>query len=260
MSPVRAAAAIGALLGAGLLVIGVLVGTTLLRPDARDPMLLQRPAAGEVRPDYLADGTPVWVIGHEDGTVSVLSGFDTHRPSNLGKLLWWCRSAHAFQNPEHGAKYDEYGIRIGGPAPTGLPTYAVEASGSRISVGELRPGAPIGTEHSGPREFDLEWCLEPGPDVLYHTFHGWQTWDSPTAAVEAAPAGWILLAGQLALGDGGQVILCAPSGCQDAVPAVSVEPPDPDMEFGPLFGERFIAQVREGGLTGVTRVMSPPAP
>ena len=98
-------------------------------------------ASGEVRPDYLSDGTPVWVIGHEDGSVDVLSGFDTHRPSNIGKVLWWCPSARAFQNPEHGSKYDEYGLRIGGPAPTGLPAYEIVVSGSQVSVGDLQ-GAP----------------------------------------------------------------------------------------------------------------------
>ena len=34
----------------------------------------------------------------------------------------------------------------------------------------------------------------------------------------------------------------------DAVRAASVEAPPPDIEFGPLFGERFIAQVRDGRL------------
>jgi hypothetical protein len=32
------------------------------------------------------------------------------------------------------------------------------------------------------------------------------------------------------------------------------------MEFGPFFGERFIARVLEGALTDVTRVMPIPPP
>ena len=32
------------------------------------------------------------------------------------------------------------------------------------------------------------------------------------------------------------------------------------MEFGPIFGERFIARVRDGALTDVTRVMPIPPP
>ena len=247
--------AIGAVLAIGLAVIGFIWIPTLLRPTPQELAVLDRPAAGEARPDHLADGTPVWVMGHDDGTVSVLSGFDTHRPFNLRKVLWWCESADALENPEHGARYDEYGTWIGGPAPGGLPTYAVEVIGSQISVGDPRPGAPAGTEPSGPSEVDREWCRDPDPGVLYHTFEGWQTWESPTAAVDAAPDGWILLAGQLALNAAGEVVLCAANGCNDAVRAAGVEAPPPDMEFGPLFGERFIAQVRDGALTGVTRVL-----
>ena len=251
----RAPWAIGSVLAIGLAIIGLLLIPTLLRPALQELALLQRPAPGEARPDHLADGTPVWVMGHDDGTVSVLSGFDTHRPFNLRKLLWWCDIADAFQNPEHGAKYDEYGTWIGGPALGGLPTYAVEVIGNRVSVGAARPGAPAGTEHSGAPEVDREWCLEFGPGVTFHDFAGWRTWDSPTAAVEAAPEGWILLAGQLARGAAGDVVVCAANGCDDAVRASGVEAPPPDMEFGPLFGDRFIAQVRDGTLTGVTRVL-----
>ena len=50
-------------------------------------------------------------------------GLDTHTPFNIGKVLWWCPTALAFDNPEHGSKYDEYGLKLGGPAPTGLPSY-----------------------------------------------------------------------------------------------------------------------------------------
>src|SRR5688500_20290993 len=78
--------AIGAGLVIGLAVVagGVLLVANLLHTDEPEiPFSLGRPNAGEVRPDYLADGTPVWVVGHQDGTVDVLSGFDTHVPFNL---------------------------------------------------------------------------------------------------------------------------------------------------------------------------------
>jgi hypothetical protein len=247
--------AIGAVLAIGLAIIGLLWIPNLLRQTPQELAVLDGPAAGEARPDYLADGTPVWVMGHDDGTVSVLSGFDTHRPSNIRKLLWWCESADAFQNPEAGAKYDEYGTWIGGPALGGLPTYAVEVIDGRISVGEPRLGAPAGGDHTGPPEVDREWCREGGPGVAFHTFADWRTWDSPTAAVEAAPDGWILLAGRLALNTTGEVVLCATNGCDDSVRAASIEAPPPDLEFGPLFGDRFIAQVRDGALTAIARVL-----
>ena len=251
---VRLAAA--ALVVIGVVVAGFIAVTTLLQDPVEEfSDSVRRPTPGEVRPDYLADGTPVWVIGHEDGSVSVLSGFDAHVPAGLGKILWWCPTALALDNPEHGSKYDEYGLKLGGPAPTGLPSYETRASGGRIFVGSLGEPPAIEEGHTGPREFDRDWCTFPEDDVLFHTFDGWQVWDSPTDAVAAAPDGWILLAGGLALRDG-EVVLCSLGGCADAVIAANVEEPvNPDPVFGPLFGERFIARVRDGALTDVTRVL-----
>lgn len=247
---------------AAVLIGAVAVVLLVLRPWEApfDPIVLDRPAVGEVRPDYLPDGTPVWVIGHDNGDVSVLSGFDAHTPFGLNKMLWWCERADALDNPHHGSKYDEYGLRIGGPAPQGLATYAVVTSGARISVGALRDGAPAGTPHSGPHEVDREWCLGLDDGTSWHTFEGWRTWDSPTAAVGARPSGWILLSGAL-VGVAGEVRLCALAGCEDSVHVTNVGmPPDPNMEFGPFEGERFIAQVRDGALDGVTRVLPASAP
>jgi hypothetical protein len=168
------------------------------------PTRLIRPAAGEVRPDYLADGTPVWVVGHDDGTGGVLSGFDTHTPFNIGKILWWCRSAEAFDNPEHGSKYDEFGFRLGGPAPTGLPAYAVVVQGNRILVGAFGAPPPSDKPATGPPESEREWCTQPGGPIVYHTFDGWPAWDSPTDAIALEPDGWILLNGRL-VADAGEV-------------------------------------------------------
>jgi hypothetical protein len=220
-------------------------------PETEPISSLGLPEPGEVRPDYLADGTPVWVIGHDDGEVSVLSGFDTHRPSGLGKLLWWCDRANGFENPEHVAKYDEYGLWIGGPALSGLPRYAARIDGTHVVVGALRAAPPHDAPHTGPAESDRQWCIK--PDAKFHAFDDWQAWNSPTEAVDAAPDGWILLDGELALRDG-SVVMCGTSGCSDSVVAANIDPTDAEREFGPLFGERFIAQVRDGVLTGVTRV------
>ena len=60
------------------------------------------------------------------------------------------------------------------------------------------------------------------------------------------------------------VCVVTPS-CQDSVKPANLEPLDPTMEpqFGPLYGERFIAQVSDGTLVGFARVMlvedDPPA-
>ena len=239
-------------IGVAVVIGSLMVMAQLLREPKQ--VILDRPAVGEIRADYLPDGTPVWVVGHEDGTVDVLSGFDTHTPSNLGKLLWWCRSAEALDNPHHGSKWDEYGARLGGPAPSGLPGWNVRLQSSRVMVGEPRP-APA--DPVGRRDTEREWCLDPAPhEVIVHTFDGWRVWESPTEAVEAAPRGWILLEGELTADRGaGTVRLCAVRDCADSVVATNVILPPVDAEFGPLIGGRFIARVHDGALWGVTHTI-----
>ena len=242
-------------IGIAVVIGGLLVITQLLREP--EPVTLKRPAVGDVRADYLPDGTPVWVVGHEDGTVDVLSGFDPHTPSNLGKLLWWCRSAHALDNPHHGSKWDEYGTRLGGPAPSGLPGWEVRAESTRVFVGEPRAAPAADTRPVGGNQDEREWCMAPAPhEVIVHTFDGWRVWDSPIAAVEAAPRGWILLEGELTADrQAGTVRLCAMRGCDDSVVATNVILPPVDAEFGPLIGGRFIARVHDGALWGVTHTI-----
>jgi hypothetical protein len=241
-----------------LMVVGIGAATGIawfIRGEPAEPLgLLDLPPPGEIHPDYLADGTPVWVARHEDGRVDVLSGFDTHKPSNLGKILWWCARSDALENPEHGSTYDEYGFKIGGPAPTGLPSYTTTVEGARVVVRELQAAPPPDAPHTGPDEVDRDRCFEPEHERLWHTFDGWSAWDSPTAAVQASPDGWILLDGHLSLRDGA-IVLCAKDGCADSALAANVDATNAEREFGPLFGERFIAQVRDGALVGVTRVM-----
>lgn len=216
---------------------------------------LAAPAPGEVRPDYLADGSPVWVVGHDDGSVSVLSGFDTHRPYNLGKVLWWCETAKAFDNPEHGSKWDEYGFKLGGPAPTGLASYDVTIAGGVLEVGAPNEPPAYDDPATGPSASEREWCLGSDAPILYHTFEGWQAWNSPAAAVAAAPDGWILLDGRVAA-DAGAVFLCSLDDCTDRAFAAGIEAPGDDpMEVGALGGDRFIARVRDDALVNLTRVM-----
>jgi hypothetical protein len=248
--------AAGLLIGLVVLVGAVGVGANLLRQDSEPPVSLRRPAAGEVRADYLPDGTPVWVIGHEDGSADVLSGFDTHVPSNLGKLLWWCPSARALDNPHHGSKWDEYGVKLGGPAPSGLPSWEVTVQGGRILLGSMRPAPPLNTSPRGPSEINREWCTHPEDEVIAHTFDGWRLWDSPTAAVEAASENWILLEGELVASPAENAVrLCALDGCADSVLATNVEMPPRDDEFGPLGPGQFIAHARDRALHDVTRVV-----
>lgn len=249
--------ALAAIVGVAVLAGVTWIGANLLTGQTpAEPISLARPRPGEVRPDHLADGTPVWVIGHQDGSADVLLGFDPHTPSNLGKMLWWCETAQALDNPHHGSRWDEYGVRLGGPTPTGLRSYDLRAAGDRLILGLLRDAPPTTMRASGPLEQDRQWCLGDDAAVIYHQFEGWRVWDSPTDAVAAAPTGWILLEGVLVADrDEGRVLLCAPAGCEDRAVAANVELPPPNLRFGPLGPGRFIAQVRDGQLVGVSRVI-----
>jgi hypothetical protein len=256
---VRRTATIGAaIIGIALLVGALVIGASLLRTEPPVTGVLARPVAGEVRADYLADGTPVFVVGHADGTVSVLSAFDTHVPFQLGKLNWWCPSAQGFDNPSHGSKWNEYGLKIDGPAPLSLRSFDVNVAGSRIEVGASRPGPPLDERAIGSAAGRV-WCMTPDDEAIYHDFPDWRMWDSPTEAVAEAPADeWILLEGELVADPPAQrVLLCAITGCEDSAVAANVEMPDRNLQFGPLGIGRYIAHVRDGALVDVTRVVAP---
>lgn len=246
-------------IGLALVVVAFVVGVDLLRAEPVPTFAVERPRPGEARPDYLADGTPVFVVGHDDGTVSVVSAFDTHTPYNLGKLNWWCSTAGVFENPNHGSRWDEYGVRTGGPAPFDLATYEATVEGGRVLVGAARAGAQVGDRPPNEEESTLDWCLLPDDedDVVFHRFEGWRVWDSPAEAVREAPTDrWILLAGQLAaFGGEAGVRLCALDSCDEAAPTTNVERAERNDRFGPLVGSRFIAHVRHGALVEVTRVV-----
>lgn len=245
----------GGLVLAGALVIAlmaVLLITNLGGDDGDVPFSLQRPAAGEARPDYLADGMPIWVIGHEGGSVDILSGFDTHVPAGVHKLLWWCPGSRTLDDPRHGSRWDEYGVKLDGPAPAGLGSWVVSLQGSRVFVGESHPPPPLGAPNDGRPD---EHCTNEDQPII-HAFTGWQVWDSPTDAVEASPAGWILIDGGLAPQRDGTVMLCSLAGCGDAVVADGVQAPTPEvLALDPWPDTRYLARVRDGRLVDLTQIV-----
>lgn len=218
--------------------------------------VLAVPQRGEVRADYLADGTPIWVIGHEDGTASVLTGFDAHRTSLRG-LLWWCETAEVLESPSYGSLYDERGARMSGPAPTGLAAYDVTSSGDEVRVGRLNAPPGPGDRSDRPIPEQSQRCSGLDASVAYHTFDGWPVWDSPSAALAARPDDWILLEGALVV-DGDAVYLCALEGCADRALAAGIPAAtDEEVALGHLGGQRFIAHVRDEALVNVTRAIDP---
>ncbi len=98
------------------------------------------PPLGQAAPANLADGRPVFVVHHADGTAEVIDGYSTHVPWGLAKLVAWCSTSRTFDDVFHGARWSESGAYISGPAPTGLATYqSTTQPDGRLLVGSRIP-------------------------------------------------------------------------------------------------------------------------
>lgn len=181
---------IGLRLAASVCAIGlvILVAATLLRsgsdnhpsvlvgpPSAHATTRLVVPPIGKARPARLSDGTPVWVVHHGNDTLSVVSAISTHTPDGLQQLTGWCPSLPGFEDGMYGSTWDEYGRRIGGPAPTDLPIAKPESrSSGRLVVGPLQPAVrdtprqPV-TDQTQTCFSNLPTGYDPGTSQL-HTY------------------------------------------------------------------------------------------
>jgi hypothetical protein len=194
------------------------------------------PPRGETSAVFLADGRPVFVVHHEDGTVSVVDAFSSHRAWGVEELNVWCPSTRQFVEVAHEAHFDEYGTLTphSGPAGWGgVATFAFsvvtsDAAGDpgSIRIGQIQepttPGRNSGegrppfcpSDDTGPGQAtDLisvtgAYSGESGM-VLAHQFDDDEIWDSPAEAVAAAPTGWVAVRGTLHVASDGFVQLCA---------------------------------------------------
>ncbi len=184
------------------------------------PAVIAVPPRGDVAPVFLTDGRPVWVVHHEEGGLSVIDGFSSHRPFGFEELLGWCPSDRTFVEPAHGARFDESGTYVGsGPAPTGAATFAFEvlARGSdgeptSIRVGPMlreRPRDGVETVHTtGPGCYSgVEEDHYPG--LQAHRIPAEAVWNSPTALAAAGPTGWAAVRGYFLVEPDGLARLCA---------------------------------------------------
>ncbi len=165
------------------------------------------PLRGETAPAFLADGHPVFVVHHEDDTVSVVDAFSTHRPWGVEELIGWCPSSRTFDEPEHGAKFNEYGQYLAGPASADLAYYEIHSTGRQVEVGS----AVVPTTRSeNPRVgFQGTLCEGTGAPLTLHRIPRSAVFDSPAEAVQAGPEGWIALRGVLLVRAGEPALLCA---------------------------------------------------
>ncbi len=194
--------------------------------------VLEVPPLGQVAPVFLADGRPVFVVHHEDGSVSVVDAFSSHVQYGIKDLVAWCPSTREFVEVAHEARFDEFGTWVSaGPAPFGLATFAFDVVGrdadgepSSIRVGAIQDPSPGGSAHETDSSTYPPLCPEgagaagtvrvisgnTGQEgfVIPHTLERADVWASPGEVVAAAPEGWIAVEGRLLVSGDGFVQLC----------------------------------------------------
>ena len=210
------------------------------------------PARGETSAVFLDDGRPVFVVHHQDGTVSVVDAFSTHRAWGVEELNVWCPSTREFVEGAHEAHFDEYGTLTpdSGPAGKGGVATFTFAIGTTDAVGDpsqfrvediqepTTPGRDSGVGRppfcpegdGGQGDADLvevtgAYTGESGM-VVAHGLEGMQVWDSPAEAVAAAPTGWVAIRSTLHVDSDGFVQLCArvvDGTCEGGVPVRGVD-------------------------------------
>lgn len=112
---------------------------TIVTVMFQDDRTVSVPATEGVSAEWL-DGRPVFVVRDADGTVRVLDGISPDSPEGFVKVLAWCESSRLFEDLWHGSRFDRTGQYLGGPSPTGMATYEIEAATSvAVTVGELGP-------------------------------------------------------------------------------------------------------------------------
>jgi hypothetical protein len=122
--------------------------TVAVSPSSSTMMAI--PPIGKVRDAQLSDGSPVWIVRHNDGTVSTVSAVSTHAPYGLRQLVGWCASGRNFEDGMYGSTYDERGTRIGGPAPRSLPIADTHRKArDRVRVGSLHAAPEVNSNAIG---------------------------------------------------------------------------------------------------------------
>jgi hypothetical protein len=113
------------------------------------------PANGEATVATLADGTPVYVVHHHDGTVSALdpraAATDAgDEPDGEFRIVTWNAATRIFLG---GGAWDEYGRRIDGFRSSDLQGHATRVDGDVVEIGSPVPapsGSPVAATGDPP--------------------------------------------------------------------------------------------------------------
>lgn len=123
--------------------------------DAFDTLTV--PAIGDTVGDFLVDGTPVFVVHSVDGSVHVVEAVSTHLTDDP---MGWCAATRTIEDVAHGAKWDETGRYVAGPARSDLGTFELGLSDEFSDV-EVRSYLPA-VGRSDPGAISGESCEQSG--------------------------------------------------------------------------------------------------
>jgi hypothetical protein len=245
-----------AALVAGMLIlvgIGWMVATTLLaRPTTGPAFTVRIPPIGAAAPIRLDDGRPAFIVHHQAGGISVLDAFSSFVPYGVFKVVAWCPEARVFEDRAYGARYDEWGAHVWGPAPSGLIVFSWQMGAG----GFVRIVAPLGpasgpADATNPPPVDLAACTWTG-----HDFDGDQQL-TPAQAAAQPDGSWVVVAGVL---DPLAHRLCGLAvGCVDpaTIDGLVFEPHVTQREVDYLTDprlRRWLARVTDGRLAHLTMI------
>lgn len=118
---------------------GLVLGLSALWPEP-DRSHVAMPEIGEVVAESIEDDVPIWVVRSETGSVHVLDAVDPALDRGAGPGdAWasdWCPVGRYFEGP-WGARFDEHGAYLGGPARHGLTPRAVESIDTDAGIIEV---------------------------------------------------------------------------------------------------------------------------
>jgi Rieske Fe-S protein len=239
---------------------------TVAGPDAADTeSQVALPESGAL-PQQLADGTPVWVVRHDDGSVSVVDAVSAHRPFGAGTLVAWCESSRGFVDPMYGSLYDEHGGKQAGPAPSGLNTYPVTrvdadtaiVAGTAVEQPRSQDGGPALLEPAGPHCFDTDSDYTSG--VIEGSFESHSlastTPVTPKDALRETDGTLVVVDAAVVVVKGRQPLVCtsevsgSPPTCE-GIPAPELYPHD---ETPVVMRGVFVARPDAGTLTDIAYV------
>lgn len=247
------------------MIAAAVLSGVLVSAEPRSVVVL--PAAGEVSPQLLADGTPVWVQQPTLGVIRVLEAVAPETSRTLAGtdgrgvvgLVAWCPRGERFVEGHHGASYSPEGRRYAARVPARLPREApregdlrlrevtgvggARVAGDPVQVGGAQERAPLSEPPTPPlggrRSFGPPGeCVLPTRQLVESTPPltapaGMEPLDHSSLVGPWDPSvrdGWQLLAGALLVHGDGTAQWCAatPSG----MPPACGSPSGPPVDLG----------------------------